>query len=239
MPSHSQLEIRRIQQALAHKGFDPGIIDGVWGRRTEGAVRAFQAANGLAVDGIVGKNTRLSLFGAVDEVSSTIDPALVWFQEARRLIGVTEKPGSKNNLEILDWADDLDIAYGADSIPWCGLYVAHCIGSTLSREPLPTNPLGARNWMRFGAPCEPQIGAVLVFWRGSKNGWKGHVGFYAGEEKGGIFQVLGGNQSEKVSIARIKSDRLLGTRWPATVPFMETGQQIVKKGSSAISDNEA
>lgn len=243
MSNNSALEIARLQQALAHKGFDPGHIDGIWGRRTELAVRRFQAARGLTVDGIVGPNTRLALFGSVQPVRPASDPALPWLQEARRLIGLKETPGPADNPTILDWAENLDIAYGDDDIPWCGLFVAHSIGSTLSAEPLPTNPLGARNWARWGAPCEPQLGAVLVFWRGERNGWKGHVGFYVGEEpKEGatkVYHVLGGNQSNKVCVARLGADRFLAARWPATAPIPTAARLRYAKNSSILSDNEA
>ncbi|MBD1374017.1 peptidoglycan-binding protein, partial [Hazenella sp. IB182357] len=37
-------------------------VDGVFGAKTEQKVRAFQKANGLAVDGIVGRNTWGKLF---------------------------------------------------------------------------------------------------------------------------------------------------------------------------------
>jgi hypothetical protein len=50
-------EVRRIQEALAAAGFDPGPIDGVFGPLTEAAVRTFQEAAGLTVDGIVGPDT--------------------------------------------------------------------------------------------------------------------------------------------------------------------------------------
>ena len=63
MPSRSKEVVERIQHELARKGFDPGMIDGVWGRATEGAVRRFQAANGLLADGIVGPATSKVLFG--------------------------------------------------------------------------------------------------------------------------------------------------------------------------------
>jgi peptidoglycan hydrolase-like protein with peptidoglycan-binding domain len=33
--------VREIQQALKDKGFDPGGIDGVWGRKTIAAVKQF------------------------------------------------------------------------------------------------------------------------------------------------------------------------------------------------------
>lgn len=246
MPSTSSEEINRVQQALAHKGFDPGLIDGIWGRRTEHALRRFQAARGLTPDGIVGPNTRLALFGVANPPENPLnDPGLPWFQEARRLVGLKEGPGKVENPVILDWADDLDIPFGSDAIPWCGLFVAHCIGSTLSAEPLPTNPLGARNWSRWGAPCAPQPGAVIVFWRGSKTGsFLGHVGFYAGEErnKNGattVFHVLGGNQSDQVCVARIAADRLLGTRWPATAPLATGGAAVFAAKSSILSTNEA
>lgn len=49
--------VRRLQQALTAWGFDAGRIDGRFGSRTEAAVRAFQEAAGLTVDGKVGEQT--------------------------------------------------------------------------------------------------------------------------------------------------------------------------------------
>jgi len=50
-------EVRELQRLLGNGGHDPGPIDGVFGSRTAAAVLAFQQANGLAADGIVGPNT--------------------------------------------------------------------------------------------------------------------------------------------------------------------------------------
>jgi peptidoglycan hydrolase-like protein with peptidoglycan-binding domain len=44
--------ILAIQKHLAGAGFDPGRIDGVPGRRTAGAIRAFQVYVGLPDDGV-------------------------------------------------------------------------------------------------------------------------------------------------------------------------------------------
>lgn len=49
--------VRELQTALSSLGFDPGPIDGEAGRRTTAAVRAFQNAKGLRVDGIPGPRT--------------------------------------------------------------------------------------------------------------------------------------------------------------------------------------
>lgn len=51
------------QQLLALKGYDPGPVDCIFGDQTEAAVKAFQKANGLTVDGIVGPKTWAALEG--------------------------------------------------------------------------------------------------------------------------------------------------------------------------------
>ncbi|SNS40535.1 LysM domain-containing protein [Anaerovirgula multivorans] len=53
--------VRRLQGLLRDAGFDPGPIDGIFGARTEAAVRAFQTSRGLTVDGIVGVRTWTAL----------------------------------------------------------------------------------------------------------------------------------------------------------------------------------
>ncbi len=60
---------------------------------------------------------------------------------------------------------------------------------------------------------QPVIGAVLIFERGSG----GHVGFALGQDETNFF-LLGGNQSDAVTIARVAKYRLLGARWPSTFP---------------------
>lgn len=54
--------VRRLQQRLKDLRYYTGVIDGDFGVSTEGAVRAFQAANGLRVDGKAGDITMQRLF---------------------------------------------------------------------------------------------------------------------------------------------------------------------------------
>ena len=46
---------------LNNLGYDTGGVDGIFGRKTRSAVKAFQKANGLKADGILGKNTITAL----------------------------------------------------------------------------------------------------------------------------------------------------------------------------------
>lgn len=54
-------EVARLQECLAALGFNPGTQDSVFGPQTEAAVAAFQAANGLLVDGEFGPTTRAAM----------------------------------------------------------------------------------------------------------------------------------------------------------------------------------
>lgn len=63
-----------LQRALARAGVDPGDVDGKFGPDTERAVRAFQRANGLEVDGVVGRNTRAALLGGSPSPQPTPAP---------------------------------------------------------------------------------------------------------------------------------------------------------------------
>lgn len=227
-------KIEQIQQALKNKGFNPGEIDGIWGRNTTAAVKQFQMQQGLEVDGVVGPKTMAALF---KDVPSTIDPLLPWYEEARHLVGTKEMLGDKNNPVIMDWAQDLDIQYSGDDVPWCGLFVAHCVGTTLQQEVLPGNPLGARQWEKFGDATTPRLGAVMVFWRESPKSGKGHVGFYVGEDAD-AYQILGGNQSDKVCLMWLGKDRLLSARWPKTASSL-SGKVVQKDRSEGLSVNEA
>jgi peptidoglycan hydrolase-like protein with peptidoglycan-binding domain len=53
--------VRQLQSALQGLGEHPGAIDGQFGSRTEAAVKAFQRAHGIAVDGVVGDITWLNI----------------------------------------------------------------------------------------------------------------------------------------------------------------------------------
>lgn len=116
----------------------------------------------------------------------------------------------------------------------CGDFVQTAIALSMPNEAIPTNPYLAANWMKFGYEVKPQLGSILVFWRGSPSSWKGHVGFYVGETNS-HFLVMGGNQSNAVTETLIAKERLRngGSRWPNTA-LKAPGKRIFVDGSGKI-----
>lgn len=51
----SQDMVRRIQTLLGHLGYNPGVVDGIYGPRTRKAILAFQSDTGLKQDGFVNR----------------------------------------------------------------------------------------------------------------------------------------------------------------------------------------
>ena len=61
-PSPDRIEqVKALQRQLSWLGFEPGTVDGRYGPITTGAVKRFQEANDLTVDGVVGHGTRDAL----------------------------------------------------------------------------------------------------------------------------------------------------------------------------------
>lgn len=238
------MSTKEIQQALSDAGFNPGTIDGVRGRRTIRAIKEFQTANGLVADGLIGPNTKAVLFKDHGEDESeneefVIPSTIPWLETAFGLVGTQEQPGIGSNEAILGWAENLDVtSYNDDDIPWCGLFVAHCVGSQMPEETLPNNPLGARKWAGFGYEVSPRLGAVMVFWRGSPEGWKGHVGLYWAEDDT-AYHILGGNQSNSVNVTRVAKDRLISARWPETGLSVDGFTRTAAENGRLLSTNEA
>jgi peptidoglycan hydrolase-like protein with peptidoglycan-binding domain len=53
--------VKDLQEALTALGLKPGAVDGVFGKQTEDAVKAFQKLRELEVDGIAGPITWLNI----------------------------------------------------------------------------------------------------------------------------------------------------------------------------------
>lgn len=137
-----------------------------------------------------------------------------WMDVAFRELGMIEIPGPEDNPRVVEYLRTCMDGATDDEVPWCSAFVNWSFEQTAI---IGTNNLGARSWLRWGVPLsDPKPGCVVVLWRGQKDSWKGHVGFYLGTN-GTKFKLLGGNQHNSVSLDQehYAVHQLLGYRWPA------------------------
>ncbi|MDP2269197.1 MAG: peptidoglycan-binding domain-containing protein [Archangium sp.] len=80
-------DVTRLQQALTTRGFNPRGVDGAFGNNTRAAVIAFQRAQGITADGIVGPDTSQRLFGSREAK---------YFDGVSDFNGVPANPGNVN-----------------------------------------------------------------------------------------------------------------------------------------------
>lgn len=159
-------------------------------------------------------------------------------REALDLYGVKEIPGKKHNSKIIEWAKNIGrkagIKFDSDETAWCGVFVAHCVRS--AGFDLPEIAVRAKSWLGWGSIEDiPMLGDVLVF---NRPGGGGHVGFYIGEDEGS-YHILGGNQGNAVSIARIAKYRCLGIRrcpWKYSQPLNVRRVQLGSSGTLSINE---
>ena len=133
-------------------------------------------------------------------------------------IGVKEVQGSGNNKRVVEYSKyaTLDNKKGqADSVPWCSSFLCFLVETSLSIQS--TNSMMARSWLKFGKSSknDKAVGDIVVFWRGSKQSWKGHTGIYLGETQSYVY-CLGGNQDDQVKISKYLKSKVLDYRRVST-----------------------
>lgn len=135
--------------------------------------------------------------------------------------GLKEILGKIDNPEITKYFTSCGFTASAlrDETSWCSAFVNWCAQAAC--KPM-SGKLNARSWLTVGAGVadgQQRLGDVVVFWRGAhkdelitgSNLKKGHVGFYIREDAQYVY-VLGGNQSNQVSIAPYAKNRVLNYR---------------------------
>jgi uncharacterized protein (TIGR02594 family) len=139
-----------------------------------------------------------------------------WLDIARAELGTKEIAGKEANPRILEYWKACDYkSPKGDETAWCSVFVNFIMqqaGQGGTKQP------NARSWEKYGKELKtPEYGCIAVLWRGSKDGWQGHVAFYMGPgSKTGTIRLLGGNQGNSVSIADYPASQVLSYRWPVT-----------------------
>ena len=90
-------DVKEMQQALKEQGFYDGKTDGVYGKGTMNAVKAFQSENGLKADGIAGPETLKKLFGKEKDAEETVNAVQ----------NDTSEKNAENNQESISIPDEV------------------------------------------------------------------------------------------------------------------------------------
>lgn len=160
----------------------------------------------------------------------------VWLTQARKYIGLKEIPGPKHNPVIVGWWEKIAMQFRDDETPWCAAFVGGVLEEVGMKS---TRSAAARSYLKYGTKLPaPAVGAIVVFWRGSPQGWSGHVGFVVGQDKAGNLMVLGGNQGDAVNIKPFAKNRVLGYFWPDNAVKPEAKLPILASDGK-VSTNEA
>lgn len=141
-----------------------------------------------------------------------------WMKTAESYIGTKEYVGSSrhNPVVVAFFAKAGHPEIKDDETAWCSAF-ANAVMFENGYEG--TKNLLARSWLKWvngEAPSTPRFGDIAIFQRGNDPVF-GHVAFFVKWDSEWIW-VLGGNQSNSVSITKIARSKLLGFRRPKTVP---------------------
>lgn len=132
--------------------------------------------------------------------------------------GVAEVPGKKSNALILGWIKEAaswlgdDVGNDDSQVAWCGCFRGSV--GILTGTGVPAAHYRARNWLNWGKAIDhkkPALwlpGDTIITTR--SGGF--HVTLYAGGIGKTHVNCLGGNQSNKVCIAPIALNIIIGVR---------------------------
>lgn len=146
-----------------------------------------------------------------------------WVQIALAEQGQAEQAGDKQNARIVAYHAITGLRAQNDETPWCASFVGWCLEQAGLKS---TASAAARSYEAWGIALEqPVLGAIVTFTRAGG----GHVGFYMGA-RDGKWLILGGNQTNRVSIAPYDPNRMTTIRWPAGVPLPNAVAPLSKSG---------
>lgn len=138
-----------------------------------------------------------------------------WMEVAKTYLGLREIKGPVHEAKIVElfrlcghgWVRD-------DETAWCAAFV----GGVFAKCGIPgTGKLTARSYERWGQKLStPIYGCVGVKARAGGASWQGHVGFVVGASADKII-LIGGNQSDMVSIAAFPREDFTAFRYPPNV----------------------
>ncbi len=131
------------------------------------------------------------------------------FEKAISYYGLKETLKSRHNPKVLKMVNKHQEFPITKNIPWCAAFVNYVLDECGYQH---STMLTARSQSKIGKSVkEPELGDVVILWRGRPDSWKGHTGFFVRETENLIY-ILGGNQDNSVCIKPYSKSRLLSYR---------------------------
>jgi uncharacterized protein (TIGR02594 family) len=151
---------------------------------------------GIPID--IPGGVKRQLFTATARSARSISPYQVAQKEL--LLNIAEDPRpSKDHPRIRLYHSTTSGGASPDEVAWCSSFMNYC---TEQAGLAGTDSKASRSWLRWGEAVSKddwQEGDVIVSKR-ENSSWMGHVGFLV-DWRGSRPTVLGGNQSDRLSIA--------------------------------------
>lgn len=147
--------VAKLQTELNYLGYNAGAIDSIFGAKTKAGVVAFQKANSLVADGIVGTNTTKAL-------SSAYAKAII--RTAEKYIGVPYQWGGESPATGFDCSGFVQYVFAQNGI-------------NLPRVSSDQYTIGTSVNFNSLQPGD------LIFFSTAQNGVVDHVGIYLGNEQ--------------------------------------------------------
>lgn len=163
-------------------------------------------------------------------------PELKHVEIARSYLGLTEIGATNKHPTIDAWAKTLSGEWLIGQ-PWCGTFMAQVFKEAGLETKIPKDFYRAKAWESAGTKLNaPAYGCIVTFTRDGG----GHVGLVVGKTKNGLLKVLGGNQSNAITIQDFDPKRVTAYRWVSTgtVP-LDHRYDLPVLPAGKISTNEA
>ena len=202
---------RLLKEVQETTGVKP--VDGLIGPNTERALaEALRHYDGNDILGYLSDHVHRKVEQSLPIPYAANDNIPLHLAKARSYIGIEEIKGSRHNETILKFWKLCHLPFQDDETAWCAGFV----GGVLEECGIRSTRSGmARSYLKWGVKIdEPEIGCVVIFWRGHEDSPFGHVAFVDDLPSGGYIPSLGGNQGDMVCIKPYPVSRVLGYRKP-------------------------
>ncbi|GGK07897.1 hydrolase [Lentibacillus kapialis] len=191
--------VKSVQSELASQGYYTYNLDGIYGSITKEAVTAFQSDRGLAVDGIVGPETRKALSSSESKIEAETETeaksdTMTLSSTSGDSAATSNVVSSARNLIGSPYVSGGETPSGFDSSGFIN-YVFDQNGVELNRT-------HADMWALDGEHVDsPSVGDV-VFFEGTYTSGPSHSGIYIGNNK----MIHAGTQETGVETADLGID---------------------------------